>query len=95
MGLMGFYQQPSKAGYDELHGCMNKLRNFILCSAAILCGWLTASYRYHPDADTTGKASSLADQTSAASTSDDRAKKIVPANNPQDRLATISPVKDQ
>jgi hypothetical protein len=95
MNQLGFYHPPSEASNARLTQGMNKMRNFILCSAAVLCGWLTLSYRYHPNADTAGKPSSPADQTGAASLDSKGPAKQVNAGTPKDRLATMSAVKGQ
>lgn len=96
MRRLGFYHPPSGADKASLGKGMNKMRNFILCSAAILCGWLTVSYQYHPDANTAGKLpTQAADQTGAVSAGSEDSAEKVPASNPQDRLATMSSLKGQ
>ncbi len=74
---------------------MDRIRIFIYCSAAILCGWLTAAYTYQ-----SGPVRAVEAQTSAGTATPPATESSKPTaqsgeENPQESLDTMATLKNQ
>ena len=83
---------------------MKNIRTFILCSSAVLCGWLVASYTNEPKLGTTDKSANLEESTKAVSqaitTSKEveesgKAKSDTAGPNEASQLAIVATMQEQ
>ncbi len=92
---MGFYHLHPNVAHATNNHAMTNIRMFILCSSAILCCWLVASYAYEPKAGTAVNIDTSVKLISGASAETEGSKKKAAVSIQQDQLATMAPLQGQ
>jgi len=92
---LGFYHLHPNVAHATNNHAMTNIRMFILCSSAILCCWLVASYAYEPKAGTAVNIDTSVKQTSSASAETEGSEKKAAVSIQQDQLATMATLQSQ